>query len=207
MTAVYVKSCTVPPPDVREVLRYAGVRQDVADMEALARSCFDEARGGLSYRVCYAELALEHTEPDEPGLGFARVRSASLKERLMGCDRVVVFVATLGLAHDRLITRYMTRTPSRALMLDALGAERVEALCDAFCKELAADAASRGYACRPRFSPGYGDLPLSLQRDIIRLLDTPRRIGVSLGESLLMTPTKSVSAIVGLATAENTEKV
>ena len=50
----------------------------------------------------------------------------------------------------------------------------------------------------PRFSPGYGDLPLSLQRDIFRVLDCPRKIGLTLNESLLMSPSKSVTAIVGL---------
>ena len=57
--------------------------------------------------------------------------------------------------------------------------------------------------CSPGFSPGYGDLPLDLQREIFAALDCPKRIGVSLNESLLMSPSKSVSAIIGLGGEAN----
>ena len=79
--------------------------------------------------------------------------------------------------------------------MQALGAERIEALCDAFCDSLISE---KGVLLRPRFSPGYGDLPLEVQKDIFSLLECHKRIGVSLNESLLMSPSKSVTAFVGL---------
>ena len=57
----------------------------------------------------------------------------------------------------------------------------------------------RGLPLSARFSAGYGDVPLELQRDIFALLDCPRRIGLTLNESLLMSPSKSVTAIVGIS--------
>ena len=75
--------------------------------------------------------------------------------------------------------------------MQALGAERVEALCDAFCAEFE--------GAKMRFSPGYGDLPLDTQRALFALLDCPRKLGLTLNESLLMSPSKSVTAIMGLA--------
>lgn len=51
---------------------------------------------------------------------------------------------------------------------------------------------------RPRFSPGYGDLPLSAQREIFAVLDCGKRIGLMLNDSLLMSPSKSVTAFVGI---------
>ena len=51
---------------------------------------------------------------------------------------------------------------------------------------------------KPRFSPGYGDVPLEIQKDIVMLLDCAKRIGVSLNDSLLMSPSKSVTAFIGL---------
>ena len=83
------------------------------------------------------------------------------------------------------------------MCLQALGSERVEALCDEFEKDIKKELGGEGVFFRPRFSPGYGDLPLEFQKDIFRLLECPRRIGISLGESLLMTPSKSVTAIIG----------
>ena len=148
-----------------------------------------------SYRLCYAEFpfAIRDGELD---LGFARVRSGALAKNLAGCTHVVVFAATVGLGLDRLIAKYSRLSPTRALALQALGAERVEALCDAFETDLCL--ASFGGRIHARFSPGYGDLPLDFQREIFRLLDPPRRIGLTLNESLLMSPTKSVTAIIGI---------
>ena len=86
-------------------------------------------------------------------------------------------------------------------MLQALGAERIEALCDSFCDFLAAEYAP--LTVRQRFSPGYGDLPLQNQRAFFDALQCHREIGLYLNESLLMSPTKSVTAIVGIGPGEN----
>ena len=103
-------------------------------------------------------------------------------------------IVLIGHEIDRLIKKYGVISPAKAVVFQGLGAERIEALCDLFC----ADLESEGLTARPRFSPGYGDLPLELQRDIFRTLDCPRRIGATLNQSLLISPTKSVSAVVGL---------
>jgi cobalamin-dependent methionine synthase I len=109
---------------------------------------------------------------------------------LSGCSEVVIFAATVGLDFDRLVGRYKRVSPSKALLIQALGAERVEALCDKFCA---------GFEGRTsRFSPGYGDLELQSQKEIFDLLRVEEKIGISLNESLLMTPTKSVTAIFGI---------
>ena len=86
---------------------------------------------------------------------------------------------------------------SKELFFQAIGAERIEALCDAFEAELRADLASEGKYLGARFSPGYGDLPLTLQRDVFAALKPEKTLGLTLGENLLMTPTKTVTAIAG----------
>ena len=77
---------------------------------------------------------------------------------------------------------------------DALASASAEAWCARVNALLPAD----GLYLRPRFSPGYGDLPLDFQRTLLGVLDSQRKAGISLSESLLMVPQKSVSAIVGL---------
>ena len=86
------------------------------------------------------------------------------------------------------------------LLLQGLGAERVESLCDAFDEEVKAVCKEHGKETRFRYSPGYGDWPLEVQRRLFELLDAPRKVGVSLTDSLLMVPSKSVSAIIGVKT-------
>ena len=198
ITAVFTEVFSLPPVDQREIFRYAGVKAPTPELELLLEEALEEAAPLLTGKVCWAEFPVSCMQ--EPlDLGFTKVHSASLARSLSGCERIVVFGATVGLALDRLIVRYGHTAPSKALMLQAIGAERIEALCDAFCDKLRQDAAAWELYLRPRFSPGYGDLPLELQTDIFRVLDCSRRIGLSLNESLLMSPSKSVTAIVGLS--------
>ena len=95
---------------------------------------------------------------------------------------------------DRLIKKYSISSPVRAVVFQAIGSERVESLCDVFCADVEKKI---GKKCRPRFSPGYGDLPLEFQKTVFSCLE-PSRIGVSLSGELFMTPSKSVTAIIGI---------
>lgn len=194
---VYVRNYDVPPWDRKEILRYAGIRGSAPEIDALLDECLGEVSGKLSYKVCYREFPLRRCG-EEFDLGFMRSASPSLERHLSGCRRIVVFAATVGILLDRLIARYAAISQTKALLLGAIGAERVESLCDVFCREISLEKAAGGYKTRPRFSPGYGDLPLGMQREIFAVLDCPRRIGLTLGDSLLMSPSKSVTAIIGV---------
>ena len=202
---VQVKNFSPPPVRREEIWRYAAAGPMTEETAALAEECLTLAAPTLAYRVCWQEFPLSITG-DEVDVGFARFSSAALARRLAGSSRVVVFAATVGLEVDRLITRYGRLSPSKALWLDAIGTERVESLCDAFCEELALDAAARGLCATRRFSPGYGDLPLTLQRDVFQVLGPARRIGLTLNDSLLMSPSKSVTALVGLGDKASSAK-
>ena len=190
---VFVRTYDAPEIDKKEVLRYAGAKDTAKELEKLIDDCINEAKDVLSYKVCYRELPIFRCE-DGLDLGFTVTPSISLQKNLEGCDSIILFAATVGIGIDRLIARYSALSPTKALIFDALGAERAEALCDAFC----ADIKSEKGALRPRFSAGYGDLPLEVQKDIFLALDPARKIGLSLGEELLMSPSKSVTAIIGV---------
>ena len=192
MSAVWLWQTKLPPVDTREALRYAGVKESTPEINELLQECIQLCQTILTPRVCYRFYPV--TREDGLDLGFAQTDSLALKRNLAGCEEIVLFAATIGLEMDRLIARYAHVSPSKSVMLQAIGAERIESLCDAFENELI----RQGHELGTRFSPGYGDLPLDLQRDIFAALDCSRQIGVSLNDSLLMSPSKSVSAIIGL---------
>ena len=194
MQSVFVRHYEAPPVRREEILRYAGVRGTLSEIEPLLEECLLEAEKVLSYSVCYAEFVLREME-DGLDLGFLVTESRDLRKNLDGCSAGIVFAATVGLGLDRLITRASATSPTKALLFQAIGAERIESLCDRFCRDLAEEQGE--YRNHPRFSPGYGDLPLSVQTNIFALLDCPKRIGLSLNQSLLLSPSKSVTAIVG----------
>ncbi len=189
MSRVLIKSFTPPPFSEKEALRYAGVRTAINAEAELLSSAFEEVSPLLSYKTCYIELCIT-ISGDVCDFGLFKLKSRSLAKNLSGCSAAILFAATVGIGIDRLISKYSHISPSRAVMLDAIGVERIEALCDEFCKEFE--------GARPRFSPGYGDLALDAQRDIFNILDAPKHIGISLNESLIMSPAKSVTAIVGI---------
>ena len=193
MSAVMLWQGELPPVCREEALRYAGVKTETPQMGAMLDECRALCEGQIHPRVCCARYPVRRSG-ELLDLGFAQTDSAALRRNLAGCEEIVLFAATIGLEMDRLIARYAHLSPARSVMLQAIGTERIESLCDAFEECLIA----QGHDLRPRFSPGYGDLPLALQRDIFAALDCPRQIGVSLNESLLMTPSKSVTAIIGL---------
>ncbi len=193
MSAVWHWQTNLPPVDRKEALRYAGAKESTPEMNALLQECIKLCESSLTPRVCYAFYPVARRD-GLLDLTFAKTDSAALRRNLAGCNEIVLFAATIGLEMDRLIARYTRLSPSKSVMLQAIGAERIESLCDAFENELI----RQGHEIGPRFSPGYGDLPLNLQRHIFAALDCPKHIGVSLNESLLMSPSKSVSAIIGL---------
>ena len=192
-----VLAYAAPPVDRREIIRYMGAKELTEELEALLDECLVEAEGRLRYSVCWQEIPVTVTG-NTVELGCMAAESTSLANRLAGCDRAVLFAATVGLELDRLIARYSRLQPVKGLIFQAIGAERVEALCDAFSADVRRWAQEMGCCTRPRFSPGYGNVPLTLQTDIFRLLDCSRKIGLSLNSSLLMTPSKSVTAVIGI---------
>jgi cobalamin-dependent methionine synthase I len=202
---VFTKTYSALPYNEREVLRYAGVKEQDDALEKLFQECLAEAQDKVSLRVCYAVFPVSLTE-DGVGVGFANIRSTHLRKLLKNAQEVVVFAATAGIELDRLIARYNHASAGKAVVFQAIGAERVETLCNAFEKDLKTQMEGAGMRLTPRFSPGYGDLPLELQREIFRVLEPQKRIGVTLSNSLLMSPSKSVTAFIGLERSNCEEK-
>ena len=194
---VFVNYYSLPDVDQREWYRYMGARERSAQLDALADECRRMAEECFAPRVCYCETPVR-VEGDFVDLGFWSGESKSLSKLLRDCNRAVLFAATVGLEIDRLIAKYNRISPSGAVCLQALGSERVEALCDLFCEEMQERMQKNGEYVTRRFSPGYGDLPLEMQKDVFRTLDCSRRVGITLNDSLLMSPSKSVTAIFGI---------
>lgn len=137
---------------------------------------------------------------DEIEIEGVRIRSRNLTRNLRGTAEVVLMAATIGLAPDRLYARYNAQHRlSDAAVVQAVGAALVEEWCDEVNQRIREEVLARGRFVRPRFSPGYGDFSLSFQTEFFRILAVQKTIGVTLTDSLLMVPSKSVTAVIGLA--------
>lgn len=200
MNSIINKKTLSPPPFCeKEILRYAGCRQSNDEITSLIKSAISKARQLLEYKVCYKELPVTVTG-DICDFSEFQVKSEKLAANLRECETVILLAATVGIKIDRLIARYSVTSPTLAHILDALGTERIEALCDAFCSRQEIE---RGCGLKPRFSPGYGDLSLQTQKAIFKSLDCQKHIGLFLNDSLIMTPSKSVTAFAGVGKNKN----
>lgn len=185
--------------DRAEALRYlgAGGRAD----EALARRVEDTARrleGLLAPRYVFRVFPLSFQD-ETPYLAPAGLALPGKLARAMlsGCTQAALLACTLGATFDRELQGLQARSMAEAVILDACGSAYVEAGCQQAQEALSA--ALPQLYLTDRFSPGYGDLPLSLQPALCEILDVQRRLGLYVTDSLLLNPMKSVTAILGLA--------
>lgn len=178
----------------KEILRYAGCKNNDPTVSAILTECITEIQGKLSYKVCYRELDFK-TDGKLCDFGLFDIESEKLALNLKNCSKVILFAATLGIGLDRLIAKYSRVSPLKALIFQSIGAQQIEALCDCFSADIEKEYNSP--LC-PRFSPGYGDLPLDAQKMVFRFLEPERRIGLTLNSSSVMSPTKSVTGFVGI---------
>lgn len=183
----------------KEALRYMGYNRNAAldNVEELFSACMDEFQNAVNYKACFTKTKIKFLGDGKLDLGFGEIQSYHLEKNLQGCKQAFVFAATCGVGADRLVMRYASTQPSKSVIIDSIGSAAVEDWCDKINEEM-----NQHGKTRPRFSCGYGDFKLSEQKNILEFLDAYRKIGISLSDSLLMTPKKSVTAIVGLQTAE-----
>ncbi len=179
-----------------EVLRYLGYGKNKADENVLAliEKCKTEMLDCCSFKACYDTFEVSFDE-DKLIFGNIETNSQSLKKNLKGCESVIIFVATIGIPTDRIIKKYSMTSPANAVVAQAVGTVMIEEWCDILVDRLKEDKRF----LRPRFSPGYGDFSIEYQKNIFEALDCPRKIGVSLTDSFMMIPSKSVSGVIGVS--------
>lgn len=129
----------------------------------------------------------------ELDLGFGKFKSEDLCKNLKGCSEAFIFASTLGIGIDRLLQKLSLTSPSTLFIADGIASALAESVCDETELQIKGN-----LLCNPRFSPGYGDLPLEIQPHILRILNAQKLLGVTIGKQLLMTPTKTITAIMGI---------
>ncbi len=182
----------------REVLRYLGYGAAGADgrvlemIKTLAGELSACAKPKSAYGIWQCAVA-----PPYVTIGELRIRSAGLARHWEGAELAALMAATLGAEADALLRRYGVTDMEKALVADAICTAMIEAYCDEVEEELAKNERVAGLCAAPRFSPGYGDLDISYQKDILRMLDGTKRIGLALTGGMMLAPSKSVIAVIG----------
>lgn len=194
-------------PNIDEALRYAGVSAPAPEtlrreMEAIAVRLDGKVRPRYTWRAFPIDRSEGALLLQGSGVTLTGRMAAQMLER---CDQAVLLACTIGEGFDAMLRTEQARDMAKAVMMDACGSAWVESVCDEAEREISARFPD--LYLTDRFSPGYGDLPLALQPAICAALDTPRRVGVHVTQSLLLNPAKSVTAIVGLSDRPQSAKI
>lgn len=194
--------------DPQEVLRYLGYRGQAYAPELGERMgrvmdrCVEVARPAGCVRI-FEVAGVGETADGRPEVRLAGTRltlvGESIAEHLRGAVAVGVLAVTIGMGVERELRRYSAMgDPMDGMVFDAAATALVERAADAAEASIVRAATDRGLYTNFRFSPGYGDLPMETQPVLLATLDAQRRLGITLSSTYLMTPTKSVTAVVGL---------
>ena len=188
----------IPESEVRRYMGFRGPVDTSPETDAMIAKAITSLEKDCSPK--YVSKAFSVTvEGFTVKLADITIESRSLARNLAGCTECVLFAATAGPSCDMLVKRAAVTSSAYASCCQAAGAAAIEAYCDLINDKIKDEYEAKGLYARPRFSPGYGDLALSHQKDWFRLLDITKITGIELTDSLLMVPTKSVTAIIGLS--------
>lgn len=181
--------------DKFEVLRYLGYKDQIIDneMDNLINRVIKDVEK-TSYKYIYKKFDIVKKNNIRVLSTNIEFKGVSINNILKYSDEIIIFAATLGQEVDKQINKLKYKNLTEMLILDACASEMIEKILDKLEEEIKID----GFHLAPRYSPGYGDLSLDYQKDILKILDATKKIGLMVSESSILLPKKSVTGIIGI---------
>lgn len=187
---------------IKEVLRYINVPYMKADdeikMQILDTYNELEALAQIRSSVRYFELDINDnlvSLKDTPIL----MTSNDLARLFKNCKGTFLLAVTLGAEVDKKISSMQQVDMLKALLFNACANVMIESGCDEIESELMKSLEMNQYLTM-RYSPGYGDVALKVQGEILNVLDTARKMGLTTTKAGMLLPLKSVTAFIGVST-------
>lgn len=188
----------------KEAVRYLGYGKHAVDDHTLTLigEAFKELEQLAQRRIIYRIFDLEISGADCLKIGNMEIKSKSLGKNMKGCVKVVLLGATLGIGIDMHMKKLSITDMAKTVIVQACAAAMLEEYLDMRQLEIEEEINQQGLYLRPRFSPGYGDFSIEHQGEVLRMLDAAKTIGLTMTGSSMLTPTKSVTAVIGLSTTK-----
>ncbi len=188
----------------KEAVRYLGFGRREADEATLrlVAAAFSQLERAASPRIVWRVFDLRTAGEGRLDIGGMEVESRSLWKNMKGCCQAVVLGATLGSGVDLLMRRQSLTDMAAAVVTQACAAAMLEEYLDGEQEKIGRELEREGKYLRPRFSPGYGDFSICHQGQLLAMLEAPKRIGLSMTDSSMLTPVKSVTAVIGVSTVK-----
>jgi hypothetical protein len=199
--------------DRTEVLRYLQSSKNLKDknINLLIEESTSEIKNLIKLRYFYQKFPIAITNIGVNVRGTTLIlKGKSIKKHLNNSKEIYIMAATLGAQIDKKIFYYEKLSVTKSMIFDACATAAIEEACDQVEAEIKEKALAAGNEdITFRYSPGYGDLGIDIQKEILRILDAPKKIGLTASKYNILLPTKSVTAIIGVITEkmESIQKV
>lgn len=185
--------------DIRFILGYSEAKMP-AHFEEMINEIISQVPQKCNIRAGYKILNIEKNNRKDDlligGVFFKtdRIVASELKES----DEAALFVCSIGSAMEKWSKELMFSGDAiRGYFVDVVASSAMEAVANILHDQIKKHMSNKGLNVTNRYSPGYCNWAVSEQHLLFSLL--PKNFcGVSLTESALMTPIKSVSGIIGI---------
>lgn len=192
--------------DKSEVLRYLEYKgQEISsDLDNTINNCIQITKERINPRYIlrvYPILKNKEESSREIKLEGTNVilKSKDIENLLKDCDSCAVVASTLGIDIEKEIRKYSYTELTKSIIIDACATTAIEEICDTIQNNLQEELKKQGKYITYRYSPGYGDLSINVNEDIISMLNASKEIGLTITEKGIMLPRKSVIAIIGIS--------
>ncbi len=184
--------------DKNLVKKYLNYKDENCDFDIVIEDVFAEMKSiATPKKNCIlSDVSFENGFYKLDNLGIV-LKSNDINKLFCECDKIATLVVTLGLEIDKKIAYYAKVDLAKSLIMDAASNVWVEAVMDELeaqvCKQM------DGKFKTMRFSPGYGDLDISVQKSVIERTGSNKFLGINVNSNYLMTPLKSITAFLGFS--------
>ncbi len=191
---------TITSVNRQEVLRYLRYGNNSPDenISAIMDNCEKKLLSVIKPKYTYKIFDISFSETGVCINGSNLIlKGNDIKNHLENCSKAVLMCVTLSSDTDKLIRNSQISNMTEAIILDSMSSVCTEQLCDEVEKEIHQKFPQ--YFHTWRYSAGYGDFPIDIQSDFLDVLDAQKRIGLCVTSSNILTPKKSVTAVIGLS--------
>ena len=191
------KSEDISPPR-SEILRYMACKEEGQNEGELIDKFLPIVQDKATPKGSFSFFDLKKDE-NKVFIENEQLKSKALFKNLKRSDSAILFSLTLGIDIDYLISKYSVSKPASAFCINAIATALIEEYADIFCAEIRDIFKKQNLFLLPRFSPGYADFDLKNQELFIKLTNAEKICGINLTKGFMMTPSKSVTAIMGIS--------
>ena len=185
--------------DLKLVKKYIHIPIDDESMNEEIDTIAQELKSYVNLNHYYQVFKLEHNPLSIEGIN---IDTEILNKYFYYSDSVIILVCTLGILVERYLKKMEITDKSKLLIADAILSSIIETYQDDVIKDLSDN--YPGYYLTRGFAPGYPGLDINFQKEIFRLLNIDKRLGINLTEDFIMIPRKSSSVLVGISKQKST---